>query len=130
VHPDPAPVNLVATDDKRVVLIDWTGCGIGPRITCLLQVMGLCRSRGMWDPVKMQILADAYRTHVDLTGDEIERMADAARLRVLWLAAWNYWMRTLLGKPPKGDEWWLRRALAPADQTLTSAVRAAFFGQR
>ena len=126
VHPDPASVNLVATDDKRVVFIDWTGCGIGPRITCLAQVLGSCWSRRAWDVAKMQRLADAYGAHVRLTDAEIERVADAARLRKVWLAAWNYWTRTLQGRPPKGDEWWLLRAFAPKDSLLIEAVSQTF----
>ncbi len=126
VHPDPASVNLLATDDRRVVFVDWTGCGIGPRITCLAQALGLCWSHRAWDLARMQTLAGAYCAHVQLTTDEIDRVWDAARLRVVWLAAWNYWTQTLKGYPPKGDEWWLLRALTPKSSSLVDAVCQTF----
>ena len=126
IHPDPASVNLFATDDRRVVFVDWTGCGVGPRITCLAQVVGLCWTRGAWNLDKMQTLADAYCAHVQLTTDEIDRVWDARHLRIVWLAAWNFWTRTLGGNPPKGDEWWLLRALAPKSANLIDAVSHTF----
>ncbi len=126
VHPDPALVNLVADSEKRITLIDWAGCGLGPRIVCLAQVLGMCWTSTGWSAAKMQTLADAYSAHISLTADELERVGDAVRMRIVWLAAWNYWTRTLAGKPPKGDEWWLRRAFAPTDPHLMRMTQVAF----
>jgi Ser/Thr protein kinase RdoA (MazF antagonist) len=125
VHPDPVPVNVVATADRRMVLVDWTGAGRGPRIVSLASLLSATRARGSWDGAKVAAVAAAYGPHVQLTADEIDRLGAAVRLRRLWLAAWNYWTHTVRGRPPAGDEWWIPRDPAVED-ALVPVARAAF----
>lgn len=125
VHPDPVLKNMIAAADRSITLVDWAGAGVGPRLFCLAQFLGVAQTTSGWDRAKLGVIAAAYGAHVQLGADEIERLGEAVRIRRLWLAAWNYWTRTMRGKVPKGDEWWLRRT-APLDGSLVEAVRSAF----
>ena len=88
--------------------------------------MGALRPTG-WDRDALENFWAAYRAHVQLEASEIERLGSALLIRQLWFAAWNYWTRTVKGKPPTGTEWWMplpHPILAP----LSRAARAALLG--
>ncbi|MEM7364637.1 MAG: hypothetical protein AAF525_11470, partial [Pseudomonadota bacterium] len=125
VHPDPAPVNLIEDADKQIHLIDWGGAGIGTRVVSLGQYLWEAAGSKGFDTKKLKMIADAYQEHVTLTDEELLRLPDAMKIRIFWLAGWNYFTRTLAGNPPTGDEWWIRRALH-TDQSLPDALQEAF----
>jgi len=126
VHPDPVPKNVIAKD-RVLTMVDWTGAGVGPRIVALAPLlMGALRPTG-WDRETLQNIWTAYRAHVQLDAGEIERLGSALLIRQLWLAAWNYWTRTLKGNPPSGTEWWMPLPSA-VYAPLTRAAREAFAG--
>ena len=56
------------------------------------------------------------------------RLGAAARIRVLWLAAWNLWVKVVRGKRLDGTEWWLRRAIHMRADTAPE-IAAAFEGR-
>ena len=125
VHPDPVLKNMITSPSKQITLIDWAGAGNGPRIVSLAQFLGVAYTTKGWDESKLKTIADAYSSYVALSSDEIDRIGAAMRIRPMWLAAWNYWTKTVTGKPPKGDEWWLRR-LSQTDSSLVDLVQSAF----
>jgi len=107
VHPDPVMKNVVSTADRQLVLVDWTGGGVGPRIVSLAPLlMHALRPTG-WDRDALAMLGKAYRAHVQLEDREIDRLGSAVLIRHLWRAAWTYWTRTIKGNPPTGTEWWM-----------------------
>lgn len=126
VHPDPVLKNVIAKDGA-MTLVDWAGAGVGPRAVSLAPLlMGALRPTG-WDEAALERIASAYRTHVQLEEREVERLGSALAIRQLWLAAWNYWMRTMKGTPPAGNEWWMPLPSA-VYAPLVRAARAAFIG--
>jgi len=124
VHPDPVMKNVVSTPDRQLALVDWTGGGVGPRIVSLAPLlMHALRPTG-WDGKTLEMLAKAYRAHVQLEDREIDRLGSALLIRHLWRAAWTYWTRTIKGNPPSGTEWWMPlppRAYAALSRYFTSA---------
>ena len=52
----------------------------------------------------------------------------AMHIRQLWLAAWQYWVRTMQNHPPTGKatgkEWWLPST--DMTESLVPVARAAF----
>lgn len=125
VHPDPVLKNMIARRDNPITLVDWAGAGRGPRVVSLAQFLGVALTTSGWDRSKLSTIADAYGAHVKLSPDEIDRIGAAMRIRPMWLAAWNYWTKTVTGKPPKGDEWWLRR-LSSTNPSLVEVMHSAF----
>jgi Ser/Thr protein kinase RdoA (MazF antagonist) len=118
--------NVIAKDGV-LTIVDWAGAGVGPRIVSLAPLlMGALRPAG-WDRTALTAIAAAYRSHVQLDASEIERLGSALLIRQIWLAAWNYWTRTVKGHPPSGTEWWMplpNPILAP----LSRAARATLLG--
>lgn len=87
VHPDPVPRNAIRRSDGKVILIDWSGAGWGPRVAalgCLLWAAGLS------GPACAEAAARGYAEEVTLSAAEIERLPVAARLRPLTLAVWAF----------------------------------------
>jgi Ser/Thr protein kinase RdoA (MazF antagonist) len=125
VHPDPVLKNMIANRADAITFVDWSGAGSGPRVVSLAQFIPVARTTKGWDRTKLGVIADAYRAHVTLTPEEIDRIGAAMRIRHIWLAAWNYWTRTMRGNPPKGDEWWLRR-VSYSDPSLSVVMHSAF----
>ncbi len=109
VHPDPAQVNVIATQDGPV-LIDWTGAGTGPRLASLAVLL---HSAG---PRHVTAVMTGYQRHQQLTAEELGRLEGALWIRPLWLAAWQCWLAVVSPK--------VSRAWVP-DGARIAAVAAA-----
>ena len=79
-HPDPVPRNVVFTGDGPV-LIDWAGCGVGPRLPSLTMVL-----RSGWAAAPF---LQSYARRVALTDDEWDRLGALLCSRALIMAAWR-----------------------------------------
>lgn len=79
-HPDFVLANVVAADDGRMVLVDWTGAGVGPRIWPLAFLLW---AEGMKDPRRAALVAAGYRARVALDRAELDRLPAAMRARHL-----------------------------------------------
>ena len=116
VHPDPVLKNAIATPDGPA-LVDWTGAGLGPRVTSLVVLLQSVAvgpggvNLGAVDPV-----AEGYRGRVSLEADELARLDAALAIRQLWLASWMFALTAGSGGVPTGREWWW------PDPTLASAL--------
>ena len=87
VHPDFVAANALPTEDERLVVVDWTGAGRGPRLWSLgfsLYAAG-AHSLRLVAP-----LLTRYRRHVALEAEEHARLAGAIRGRPVMLEAWSY----------------------------------------
>jgi Ser/Thr protein kinase RdoA (MazF antagonist) len=118
---------VIATPDARLVLIDWTGAGRGPRLGPLaVLIWSGALEKGGWSPERVDAVVAGYRSHVHLQEDELERLADVMRVRPLIFACWRYRHAILAGKQPDGTEWWW-----PSDELvekIAARARAAFEG--
>jgi len=78
-HPDPVHRNVIAEPDGRLVFIDWTGAGSGPRIASLGWLLLLAVRESRWNPRSPNVDAvlAGYRERVQLTSDELDRLPAA-----------------------------------------------------
>jgi Ser/Thr protein kinase RdoA (MazF antagonist) len=128
IHPDPAPVNAVATPDRGLVLVDWTAAGRGPRIASLAWFLtGAGLPGGGFDPARVDAALAGYRAHVRLEDEELARLGAAMRLRALYFACWYFRRAVVRDEAPSGPgaEWCTDEANAVTD-AIAARARAAF----
>jgi Ser/Thr protein kinase RdoA (MazF antagonist) len=97
-----APDHVVVGGDGPVV-IQWRAAGLGPRLADVAFLFW-----GTWlDPDWIRAAADAYRRHVTLTAEELDRLEGVMAVRPLYLAAFD-WRRALAAdrQPTLDDPWW------------------------
>lgn len=111
-HPDHA----VMTDDGPLV-VNWKGAGRGPRLADLGWVLWGC-----WNEADAIPIVDAYRQHVELTDEELDRLDDVMAIRPLYLTCFGYRRNILKG--------WNEDALGFSDpehlRTVADVVRQRF----
>jgi Ser/Thr protein kinase RdoA (MazF antagonist) len=86
VHPDFVLANVVASADRGVVLVDWTGAGRAARAWSLAFLLF---AEGAKNLARVDLVVAGYRDHVDLEPDELDRLPALARARPLTLAVWS-----------------------------------------
>lgn len=87
VHPDFVPANTISTADQKLVVVDWTGCGRGPRLWSLGFLLWAAGAR---HPRLIDVVAKYYGRHTKLEPEELERIAGAIRGRPVMLECWSY----------------------------------------
>lgn len=85
-HPDFAPANAIADGEGRLVVVDWSGAGRGPRLWSLAFLLWAAGAReiGLVDAVVWR-----YGSHVALQADEVERLGAVISAPPLVLASWE-----------------------------------------
>jgi aminoglycoside phosphotransferase (APT) family kinase protein len=119
IHPDFALPNVVASPERGLVLVDWTGAGVGPRLWSL--GFALFAFAGD-DPGRIDRAVAGYRRRVQPEPEELERLAAAVRARPVIFAAWRFCM----GRQPATAA---ARAAAQAREraeVIADRARAAF----
>jgi Ser/Thr protein kinase RdoA (MazF antagonist) len=123
--------NLLHAPDHAVlsehgpVAINWKASGRGPR---LADFAYLIWGTGSWNPrrpdrERIEAAVGAYRRHVELTKDELDRLEAVMYIRTLYLTCFGY--RRAVTEGSTFDEWWFIKP--PGYFTATAAaVRAAF----
>ena len=86
VHPDFVLPNAIPTADERLVIVDWTGAGRGPR---LWAIGFLLWAAGSMHPRLIEVVSSRYRRHVTLEEGELGRLASAIRGRPTMLECWS-----------------------------------------
>lgn len=109
----------VVVSEQGPVVIQWKAAGRGPRLADFAYLMwGAGRSR--IDTAWIDAVVRAYRRHVELTHDELERLESMMYVRPLYLACFGYGS----GQRPSGgrrdEDWWAHISATAA------ATRAAF----
>jgi Ser/Thr protein kinase RdoA (MazF antagonist) len=118
IHPDPVLKNMLATPEGRLVLIDWTAAGRGPRLASIaLLIWSGALLPGGWSSENVDAIIDGYKQHIKLEPEELDRLQSAMMIRQMVFAARRYSYATKTGRPPNGTEWWwhseaLTRAIA------------------
>ena len=114
-HSDVVPEHVIAGPDGPT-LIHWQGSGRGPRVVELAFL--LWQAENLAD---VETIITAYRQHVELTSEELERLPAVFMLRPLYLTAWYFWQSVSAGSQPTGAEgWW-----AMADEAIAADVAGA-----
>jgi Ser/Thr protein kinase RdoA (MazF antagonist) len=123
--------NLLHAPDHAVlsetgpVAINWKASGRGPR---LADFAYLIWGTGAWNPRRpnhewIDAAVNAYRRHVELTDDELDRLEGAMYIRTLYLACYGY--RRSVAHGSTFNEWGF---IEPPEyfSSTAAAVRAAF----
>ncbi len=123
--------NLIHARDHAVlteqgpVAISWKASGRGPR---LADFAYLIWATGAWNPrrpnqERINAAVNAYRRHVELTDDELDRLEAVMYIRTLYLACFGYRRAVANGSP--FNEWGF---IEPPEyfSSTAAAVRAAF----
>ncbi|MGH2873050.1 MAG: phosphotransferase enzyme family protein [Solirubrobacteraceae bacterium] len=85
VHPDFVPANAIPTPDERLVIVDWTGAGRGPRLWSLGFLLWAAGAR---HPRLIELVVSRYRNRITLEPDELARLQGAIGGRPLMLDCW------------------------------------------
>ena len=102
------PDHAVMTDAGPLV-VNWKGSGRGPRLADLAWVLWGC-----WNEMDAIPIIDAYRQHVELTTDELDRLPGVMAIRPLYLTSFAYRRNILKG--------WDEDALSFSDPAHLDAV--------
>jgi Ser/Thr protein kinase RdoA (MazF antagonist) len=123
--------NLLHAPDHAVlgeqgpVAINWKASGRGPR---LADFAYLVWGTGSWNPrrpdqERIDAAVNAYRRHVEPTGEELDRLEAVMYIRPLYLVCFGYRRAITNGRP--FDEWWFIEPPGYYSSTA-AATRAAF----
>ncbi len=123
--------NLLHAPDHAVlgaqgpVAINWKASGRGPRLADFAYLMW---GAGSWNPRRpnqewIEATVNAYRQHVELTDDELDRLEAVMYLRVLYLTCFGYRRAAINGRT--FSEWGF---VEPPEyfRATAAATRAAF----
>jgi Ser/Thr protein kinase RdoA (MazF antagonist) len=87
IHPDCVPANAIPTPDERLVLVDWTGAGRGPRLWSLGFLLW---AMGAVHPRLIEPAVSRYRRRASLDPEELARLEGAIIGRPLMLDCWSF----------------------------------------
>lgn len=87
VHPDFVQANAIPTTDERLVIVDWTGAGRGPRLWSLGFTLWAMGAR---HPRLVEVAVSRYRKRISLEPEELARLEGAIAGRPLMLDCWAF----------------------------------------
>ena len=83
VHVDFGGPNILKAADGSMTVIDWTGAGRGPRVESVASAFGPL------PPAAQKAAIKAYREHIELTPEELDRLEGTLLTHQLVLACWG-----------------------------------------
>ncbi len=83
-----------------LAIVGWAGSGRGPRLPA---VAWLLRTAAEAGPDHVEAVIRGYREHVQLTGEELDRLPGVLEMRPLWLACLDYRESVRRGSVPTID---------------------------
>ena len=87
----------VIMGEQGPVAINWKAAGRGPRLADFAWLMWGTWGNADW----INLAVGAYRRHVELTDDELERLEAVMYIRPLYLGCFSYRRDLVNGRPPK-----------------------------
>lgn len=113
-----APDHVIAGESGPAA-INWKAAGRGPRLADLAWLLWGTWGNEEW----IRLASDAYRRHVQITDEELERLEAVMHIRPLYLACFSYRRDVANGREPK-EAW----AFANSEHigAIAGAARAAF----
>ena len=115
IHPDFVLENVVASPDRGLVVIDWTGAGRGPRLWSLAFLLF---SQGAQDLRRVDLVVAGYRKQLRPDPEELARLASVIRVRPTVFDVWAF----CVGRKELADV--VARAAATAELADAIAARA------
>ncbi|MBK5221306.1 MAG: hypothetical protein JJE52_00195 [Acidimicrobiia bacterium] len=119
--------NLLAAPDHVIVghdgpvAIQWRAAGRGPRLADLAYLMWGTWLNAEW----IDAAVSAYRRHVELTDEELDRLEGVMHVRPLYLACFD-WRRSLeSGHQPSSSDGWANQPDPEYISAAAAATRAA-----
>ena len=85
-HPDFVLANVVASEERGMVLVDWAGAGRGPRLWSLAFLLW---AEGNKDLRRVDLAMSGYARHVELSAAELKRVEATIVARPLVFEAWS-----------------------------------------
>jgi Ser/Thr protein kinase RdoA (MazF antagonist) len=121
IHPDFVMANVLASPERGLVVVDWTGAGRGPR---LWPLAFLLYSQGVLGLRRVDYVVDGYRRQVRLEPEELARLAEVVRARPVIFETWAF----CVGR--RGLAEVVQRIAAAREQAdaITARARLAFAG--
>jgi Ser/Thr protein kinase RdoA (MazF antagonist) len=112
----------VIVGERGPVAIQWKAAGRGPRLADFAYLMW-----GTWlNPEWIDAAVTAYRRHVELTNEELDRLEAVMYIRPLYLACFD-WRRSLSGgHQPSSSDRWFHQPDPNYIAEAAAATRAAF----
>lgn len=104
-----------------VVIVGWAGSGRGPRLPALAWLL---RTAAEGRPDSVEAVVRGYREHVQLTGEELDRLPGVLNMRALWLACLEYREHVRAGHTPTLDEGWTGWRPEQGDRIAAQAIAA------
>jgi Ser/Thr protein kinase RdoA (MazF antagonist) len=97
-----APDHVIVSEQGPVA-IQWKAAGRGPRLADFAYLMWGTWLNAEW----IDAAVSAYRRHIELTDDELDRLEAVMYVRPLYLACFD-WRRSLASgrQPSSSDVWW------------------------
>lgn len=87
-HPDFVMANVVAPGDGKMILVDWSGAGQGPRAWSLAFLLWSVGYGG--DLARVDRAVDGYRRHVVPEPEELARLEALVAARPVVFEAWSF----------------------------------------
>jgi hypothetical protein len=87
IHPDFVLANAIASPDDRLVMVDWTGAGIGPRLWSLAFLL---YSAGARRPDLVRSVVNGYTRHLRPEPAELDRLAEVMCVRPSIFEIWAF----------------------------------------
>jgi aminoglycoside phosphotransferase (APT) family kinase protein len=91
----------VILGEQGPVAINWKAAGCGPRLADFAWLMWGTWRNADW----INLAVGAYRQHVELTDDELERLEAVMYIRPLYLGCFSYRRDLVNGRPPSQEVW-------------------------
>ena len=95
-----APDHVIAGEHGPVA-INWKSAGRGPRLADFAWLMWGTWGNADW----INLAVGAYRRHVELTDEELERLEPVMYIRPLYLGCFSYRRDLVNGRPPSREVW-------------------------
>jgi Ser/Thr protein kinase RdoA (MazF antagonist) len=87
IHPDFVFANVIASPERGMVLVDWSGAGRGPRAWPLAFLL---YAEAAKNPPRARLVLEGYRRQVRLEPAEIARLPALMPVRAAVLATWSF----------------------------------------
>jgi len=110
----------VILGEQGPVAINWKAAGRGPRLADFAWLMWGTWGKADW----INLAVGAYRKHVELTDDELERLEAVMYIRPLYLGCFSYRRDLVNGRPPSQEVWGFVNPKHIA--AIADATRAAY----
>jgi Ser/Thr protein kinase RdoA (MazF antagonist) len=121
IHPDFVLANVIASPEQGMVLVDWTGAGLGPRAWPLAFLL---YAEGAKNPPRAGLVLSGYRRQVTLEPGEIERIPAMMRVRPTVLAAWSFCLGRCTGEQAVSAALNARQVAETVGPRAVAALRA------